>query len=123
MTELVGDLAGRSARQVVEDHLDSIGTGDPAAMAADYAADAVLVRGEASYVGAAVIGEYFESVPRRLAGGEVSFGERTDHGDGRISVRWRIGGGPADGTSGCDTFTVTSGAISHQSVALDHADF
>ena len=113
----------RSPRRVVEDHLGTIAGGDPAAMAADYAAGAVLARGEARYSGAEAIAGYFESVPRRLAGGSVVFGQRTEHPDGRVSVRWRIDGGPAGGTSGCDTFTVSGGAITHQSVALDHADF
>ncbi len=115
--------AGRSTRQVVEDHLAAVLTGDPAAMAADYAADAVLVRHAASYAGAAVIAEYFTSVPGRLGGGEVCFGERTTESGGRVSVRWRIAGGPADGTSGRDTFTVAGGLIIHQTVALDDADF
>lgn len=117
------DPGARSPRQVVEDHLAAVLTGDPAAMAADYAPGAVLVRHEASYEGAAVIAEYFTSVPQRLGGGEVVFGERRNAGDGRVSVRWRISGGPSDGTSGCDTFTVTGGLIVHQTVALDDADF
>ena len=117
------DLATRSARQVVEDHLTAVLGGDPAAMAADYAPDAVLVRHEASYEGAAVIGEYFTSVPRRLGGGEVRFGERRDEGESRISVRWHIAGGPGDGTAGRDTFTIAGGFIVHQTVALDDADF
>lgn len=117
------DLGARSPRQVVEDHLAAVLTGDPAAMAADYAPDAVLVRHDASYEGAAVIAEYFTSVPQRLGGGGVVFGERRDAGDGSVSVRWRISGGPGDGTSGCDTFTVTGGFIVHQTVALDNADF
>ena len=117
------DPGARSPRQVVEDHLAAVLTGDPAAMAADYAPGAILLRHDASYDGAAVIAEYFTSVPQRLGGGEVVFGERRDAGDGSVSVRWRIEGGPGDGTSGCDTFTVAGGFIVHQTVALDDADF
>ncbi|MDE0653129.1 MAG: nuclear transport factor 2 family protein [bacterium] len=117
------DLAARGPRQVVEDHLAAVLTGDPAAMAADYAPDAVLVRHDASYEGAVVIGEYFTSVPARLGSGRVQFGERRDEGEDRISVRWHIAGGPGDGTAGRDTFTVTGGFIVHQTVALDDADF
>lgn len=117
------DPARRSARRVVEDHLAAVLTGDPAAMAADYAAGAVLARPEASHAGAAAIAAYFTSVPGRLGGGEVRFGERTAEGDGRVSVRWRIAGGPGDGTSGRDTYTVAGGLIVHQTVALDGADF
>ena len=117
------DLAGRGTRQVVEDHLAAVLTGDPVAMASDYAENAVLVRHDASYDGAAVIAEYFTSVPERLGGGEVVFGERRHHSDGSVSVRWRIAGGPGDGTSGRDTFTTASGFIIHQTVALDDADF
>jgi ketosteroid isomerase-like protein len=117
------DRTARSARQVVEDHLAAVATGDPAAMASDYSEDAVLIRHDASYGGAAVIAEYFTSVPQRLGGGEVLFGERRHEGDGKVSVRWRIAGGPGDGTSGRDTFTVSAGFIVHQTVALDDADF
>ena len=92
-------------------------------MAADYATDAVLVRHEARYVGAAAIAGYFSSVPGRLGGGEVHFGERTAEAPDRVLVRWRIAGGPADGTSGLDTYTVSGGLIVHQTVALDEADF
>ena len=119
----VTESEARSTREVVEDHLAAVLTGDPAAMAADYATDAVLVRRDAPYAGATVIAEYFTSVPGRLGGGEVCFGERTAEGDGSVSVRWRIAGGPADGTSGRDTFTVAGGLIVHQTVALDDADF
>lgn len=117
------DPGARSPRQVVEDHLAAVLGGDPAAMAADYAPGAVLVRHDASYGGAVVIAEYFTSVPQRLGGGRVVFGERRNVSDDRISVRWRIEGGPGDGTSGCDTFTVAGGFIVHQTVALDDADF
>ncbi len=117
------DPGARTPRQVVENHLAAVLGGDPAAMAADYAADAVLVRHDATYDGAAVIAEYFTSVPGRLGGGAVVFGERRDAGDDSVSVRWRIEGGPGDGTSGCDTFTVAGGFIVHQTVALDDVDF
>ncbi|MYI56626.1 MAG: nuclear transport factor 2 family protein [Acidimicrobiia bacterium] len=117
------DPAARDPRRVVEDHLAAVLGGDPAAMAADYAPGAVLVRHDATYDGAAVIAEYFTSVPRRLGGGVVVFGERSQRRNGSISVRWRIEGGPGDGTSGCDTFTVAGGFIVHQTVALDDADF
>lgn len=117
------DPAPRSPRQVVEDHLAAVQGGDPVAMAADYAPDALLVRHDASYEGAVLIAEYFTSVPGRLGGGEVRFGERRDEGGSRISVRWRIAGGPGNGTSGRDTFTVTGGLITHQTVAFDDADF
>ena len=114
---------GRSARRVVEDHIAAVLGGDPVAMAAGYADGAVLVRHDGTYEGAGVIAAYFRSVPERLDGGKVHFGERRDHGDGSVSVRWRIAGGPGDGTSGRDTFTVTGGLIVAQTVALDAGDF
>ena len=123
MTEPSPQSDRRSARRVVEDHLAAVLTGDPYAMASDYADDAVLVRPDASYEGAAVIAEYFTSVPERLGSGEVRFGERTAEGDDRVAVRWSIVGGPGDGASGRDTFTVAGGLIVYQTVALDYADF
>ena len=105
------------------DHLAAVGAGEPRAMAADYAPDAVLMRPDAGHVGAAAIAEYFKTVPGRLGGGEVRFEAPLANSDGSVSVRWRIHGGPAAGASGCDTFAVSRGLICHQDVALDRADF
>lgn len=91
-------------------------------MAADYAADAVLDRGE-TYEGRAAIEAYFTTVPERLAGAEVTFSEPVVNGDGTVTVPWRLVGGPADGTSGADTFTVAHGAITGQVVRLAGDDF
>ncbi len=112
----------RSAEEVVEDHLASISTQDPEAMAADYADDATLER-DRRYVGRSAITSYFRTVPERLGAGKVIFGRRSRRSGGRISVRWRIAGGEADGLSGQDTYTLADGLIVHQVVELDAADF
>lgn len=110
------------ALTVVVRHLEAVRGGDPEAMAADYAADAVLERGAASYRGAAAIRRYFEGVADRLGGGHVRFGEPEVDGS-QVRFSWRIEGGPADGVSGTDTCTVADGMIARQVVALDDADF
>ena len=112
----------RSNEEVVEDHLASIFTQDPEAMSADYAAGATLER-DRRYVGRDAITGYFRTVPNRLGAGEVVFGQRKRLSDGRISVRWSISGGQADGLSGLDTYTLADGLIVHQVVELDGSDF
>lgn len=91
-------------------------------MAADYADDATLER-DRRYVGRSAITSYFRTVPERLGAGKVVFGRRSRRSGGRISVRWRIAGGEADGLSGQDTYTLADGLIVHQVVELDAADF
>ena len=112
----------RTNEEVVEDHLASIFTQDPEAMSADYAAGAILER-DRRYVGREAITGYFRTVPNRLGAGEVVFGQRKRRSDGRISVRWSISGGQANGLSGLDTYTLADGLIVHQIVELDGADF
>ena len=112
----------RTNEEVVEDHLASIFTQDPETMSADYAAGAILER-DRRYVGRDAITGYFRTVPNRLGAGEVVFGQRKRHSDGRISVRWSISGGQANGLSGLDTYTLADGLIVHQVVELDGADF
>ena len=112
----------RSAEEVVEDHLASIATQDPEAMAADYADDATLER-DRRYVGRSAITSYFRTVPERLGEGKVVFGRRSRRSGGRISVQWRIAGGQADGLSGRDTYALAGGLIVHQVVELDGTDF
>ena len=116
------EKAQRAPKEVVEEHLASISSGDPELMAADYAADAVLSR-DRLYVGHSAILSYFRGVPDRLGEGNVVFGQRRKHPDGRISVRWKIAGGQADGLAGTDTYTLSGGMIIHQVVKLDGTDF
>jgi uncharacterized protein (TIGR02246 family) len=117
-----GDVTGAEAAAVVARHLDAVRGGDPAAMAADYAADAVIVRAGARITGRDAILAYFSGLPARLAGGRVEFGPLRRDGD-RVAFSWRITGGPGDGTSGTDTCRVRGGEIVEQVVALDSEDF
>lgn len=105
----------------VKDHLDAVHTGDPEAMAADYATDAVLVR-EAIYQGKDAIADYFTTVPERLGDGRVEFAEPRLEG-ALVAVAWTLVGGPGDGTSGTDRFEVVDGMIIRQTVTLDGGDF
>lgn len=107
---------------VVARHVAAVAGGDPAAMAADYAPGAVLLRGDDRYEGQPAIRRYFDGLARRLAGGTVQFGEPVADGD-VVRFSWRIAGGPAGGTAGTDTCVVRDGAIVEQRVALDGADF
>ena len=111
----------RDPLTTVKDHLDAVHTGDPEAMAADYANDAVLVR-DVTYQGKDAITDYFTTVPRRLGSGRVEFAEPRLEGT-LVAVAWTLSGGPGDGTSGTDRFEVADGVIVRQTVALDGRDF
>lgn len=105
----------------VRDHLAAVHTGDPEAMAADYAVDAVLVR-DVDYRGRDAIAGYFTTVAERLGDGRVEFAEpRLEHE--LVAVSWTLVGGPGDGTSGTDRFVVADGMIVRQTVTLDGGDF
>ena len=117
-------LANRPAVDVVQRHLDAVGTGDVVAMAADYAVDATIVRGNERYEQWGAIAEYFEGVPARLGDCRVTFHDVAEHARGEVVTRWSIiGDGAAAGTSGADTFVVADGRIVHQVVVLDGHDF
>lgn len=111
----------RDPLTAVKDHLHAVHTGDPEAMAADYAADAVLVR-EVTYQGREAIADYFSTVPERLGDGRVEFAAPRLE-DGLVAVAWTLMGGPGDGTSGTDRFEVADGMIVRQTVTLDGGDF
>ena len=111
----------RDPLTTVKDHLDAVHTGDPEAMAADYAADAVLVR-NVIYQGKDAIADYFTTVPQRLGDGRVEFAEPRLEG-GLVAVAWKLVGGPGDGTSGTDRFEVADGMIVRQTVTLNYGDF
>lgn len=108
---------------VVRAHMVAVESGDPAAMAADYSADAVIERPGMTISGKAAIEEYFRGVPQRLGGGIVVFESVTEDGPDAATFRWRIQGGPGDGSSGADTVSISDGLISHQVVRLDASDF
>ena len=111
----------RDPLTTVKEHLDAVHTGDPEAMAADYAADAVLVR-DVVYSGRDAIAVYFTTVPERLGDGRVEFAEPQMEG-ALVAVAWTLRGGPGDGTSGTDRFEVAGGMIVRQTVTLDGGDF
>ena len=111
----------RDPLSAVRDHLTAIHTGDPEAMAADYAADAVLMR-DVAYRGRDAITGYFTTVPERLGDGRVEFAEPRMEDD-LVAVAWKLVGGPGDGASGTDRFEVADGMIVRQTVTLDGGDF
>ena len=115
-------LGATAVPPVVADHLACVAAADPDGMAEGYAPDAVLVRPDREYRGTEEIGAYFAGVPGRLGDGHVVVENATATADG-ATVRWRISGGPGDGTSGTDTYRVRDGAITHQTVAVDGTDF
>ena len=110
-----------SAAQVVQRHLDAVRSGDPHAMAADYAPDALLERAGTRWIGRDQVAAYFLTVPERLAGGRV---ECTAFDPADLTVRWRIVGGPGHGINGTDSYEIRDGQITRQTVHLSGgADF
>ena len=60
-------------QEVAEQHISAVLGGDPVLMAADYAYDAVLIRGDKIYNGKDEILDYFKSVPERLGNDRLEF--------------------------------------------------
>lgn len=116
-------MAQRPGEAVVRRHLDGVFTMDPVAMAADYALDAVLVRPDGERRGWRSIADYFDTVPDRLRGGELSFDSMVRRGDDSVVVDWTISRPDAPSVSGTDTYVVAGGRIVHQTVQLDGTDF
>ncbi|MEM7287619.1 MAG: nuclear transport factor 2 family protein [Actinomycetota bacterium] len=114
----------RTAEQVAADHLDAVVRGDPTAMAADYAVDAVLERPGERFEGHAAIEAYFRTVPDRLGGARVVFDGLVVDGD-VAAFRWHLEGLPEGvaPVAGVDTCVIEDGLIVHQRVRLDAADF
>ena len=114
----------RSAEQVAADHLAAVESGDPVAMAADYAADAVLERPGDRYEGHTAIEAYFHTVPERLGGATVVFDGLVVDGD-VATFRWHLEGLPegAAAVAGIDTCVMEDGLIVHQRVRLEATDF
>lgn len=111
----------RDAEQVARDHMSAVMSGDPLAMAADYAVDAVLERAGSVYEGREEIEAYFASVPSRLGAAKVVFDSLKIVG-GTATFRWHLEGSemPASGTDTCE---VSNGLITTQTVRLDASDF
>jgi limonene-1,2-epoxide hydrolase len=121
-------MAKRPPPDVVARHLAAVERGDPVAMAADYALDAVLDRGGERHEGWAAIADYFESVPGRLQGSTLQtavLAEPPADPEADVVVAWRViendGGGVL--SSGTDAYAVAGGRIVNQLVQLDAADF
>lgn len=115
--------ANEPALATVGRHLGAVRGGDPVAMAADYAADAVLVRGPDRYEGRAAIAAYLRTVPDRLGDGELRFDEPLTGTDGRVSVRWVLQRPGQPPVGGQDEFEVSGGRIDRQTVTLRDDDF
>ena len=111
----------RSAEEVAKSHLEAVESGDPGAMAADYAADAILERAGDRYVGRAAIEAYFATVPERLGDAAVVFDSFRVSGN-VVTFSWHLEGGEVN-ASGIDTCRISGGAILHQTVRLTSSDF
>lgn len=122
-------MRARPANDIVARHCRAVRRREVAAMAADYALDAVLVRGETIHRGWAAIADYFDGAVARLSGREVVFGPITDDdleiSDGvrRAAVRWQVVDDDVVVASGRDTFDCDDGFITRQVVELDDGDF
>jgi predicted SnoaL-like aldol condensation-catalyzing enzyme len=111
----------RSPQDVADSHLAAVIAGDPVAMAADYAKDAILERGADVYRGHAAIAAYFASVPERLGAAAVVF-DTVEVDQDMVSFGWHLDGGDV-AASGTDVCRVVEGAIVHQVVRLNNSDF
>lgn len=115
--------AAEPAERTVKRHLAAVRSGDPVAMAADYAPHAVLIRGPDVYEGRAAIARYFRSVPDRLGEGELQLGDPSTASDESVSVEWALRRPGQHSIVGLDVFEVSTGRIDRQTVTLDTGDF
>jgi limonene-1,2-epoxide hydrolase len=120
---VLADFSGRSPTAVVQRHRAAVECLDPVAMAADYALNAVLERPGAMYESWYAIADYFDSVPSRLTGGELTFGSMEAIGSDRVRLSWRITKGSDAVVSGEDAFQIVAGRITHQVTTLSEGDF
>ncbi len=111
---------------VVRAHVAAVHCGDPQLMAADYAPDARITRGDT------VVDPqtYFPTVVQRLGASrlvvqslELAKAIPVAELGHVITMRWRLEGGQAHGTSGTDTLHVQGDRIIAQQVQLHTADF
>ena len=119
-------LRERPAVDVVARHLDAVRRRDVVAMAADYALDADLERGESIHRGWFAIADYFDDAVLRLGDDALEFGPVQTDGARRASFDWRVLDGTDGRTvraSGRDSCEVDGGFIVHQRVELDGGDF
>jgi hypothetical protein len=108
-------------QKVAEQHITAVLRGDPVLMAADYASDAVLIRGDDIYYGKNEILDYFKSVPERLGNDKLEFLSFNVAGD-KATFAWQIVGDTIK-ASGQDVLIISNGLIIEQKVFLSDSDF
>ena len=111
---------------VVRAHVAAVHCGDPQLMAADYGQGARITRGST------VVDphSYFLTVVQRLGASrlvveslELAAPDPVGAWGRVVTMRWRLEGGQAHGTSGTDTLHVQGDRIVAQQVQLHTADF
>lgn len=111
-------LTNRFPAEVVAHHLEAVKGADPISMAADYAYDASLQRGDERYDGWAAIADYFDTVPARLTESATAFGPIETVCADQARVGWHISAMGMAPVTGVDTFMVSMGRITHQLTEL-----
>ena len=107
--------------EVARQHITAVLGGDPVLMAADYAYDAVLIRGDKIYNGKDEILDYFKSVPDRLGNNKLEF-LRFSVCENEATFSWQIVGDTIK-ASGQDVLVISDGLIVKQEVFLSDSDF
>lgn len=116
-------LANRAPIDVVARHLQAVDRRDPMAMAADYALDAVLSRGDDELCGWFEIANYFRTVPERLGANELVCSAPSLIATGDVRVTWTLTAANSTTLTGTDVYRVEHGRIAHQAVGLHGPDF
>ena len=106
---------------IVKSHLDAVLSGNPAAMAVDYAESAVLIRGTDIYSGITEIENYFKSLPERMRCSKIEFFEPQVSGkivtfNGKLKI-------DIAHFEGLDTLVISNGKIVKHLVELLSEDF
>jgi ketosteroid isomerase-like protein len=113
--EAVG-AASESTAMVLERHLRALGAGDPDALLADYAPDAVLCLPDQTVKGIEALRAFFAQIGPLFPVGQTQFEvlRQEVHGD-RGYVAWRASSPALDPSGGADTFVIRNGKIVFQS--------
>ena len=116
-------MRARDAHEIAARHCAAVRRRDVVAMAADYALDASLRRGDTVHRGWSEIADYFDGAVNRLGDRAVVFGPIERNGAHGAAFAWRIVDGDGVVASGRDEIETADGFIARQTVTLHDADF
>jgi ketosteroid isomerase-like protein len=108
---------GRTPQDIMTDHLAAVASGDPDAVAADYADDAVLVTVDGVRTGRAAVRDFFAGALAAVGDAEFSMGAMVFTGDAAL-ITWGATSPRARVTDGVDTLVFDGDRIRLQTTVF-----